>query len=155
MAPILCVPLIPLHPTPSPHPTLRQPLTRSALTQLRSEAKQMEVRIGIVNHTLVAHACARTLPARTNSELCKNPSSPRQPSTRTLTFAPTFLPAFTPTPTNIPAATPTPCSPAPPPHQVSKRMKSDLAKRAAASVPRNKHINNHDAYISDDDLADY
>ena len=93
MALSLCVPLTPLHPTPSPHPTLRQPLTRSALTQLRSEAKQMEVRIGIVNHTLVAHACARILPARTNSELCKNPSSPRQPSTRTLTFAPTFLPA--------------------------------------------------------------
>ena len=54
MALSLCVPLTPLHPTPSPHPTLRQPLTRSALTQLRSEAKQMEVRIGIVNHTLVA-----------------------------------------------------------------------------------------------------
>ena len=49
--------------------------------------------------------------------------------------------------------------PRPPPlprPQVSKRLKSDSAKRAAASVPKNKHINqNHDAYISDDDLADY
>ena len=81
--------LTPLHPTPGPHPRLRQTLTRSALTQLRSEAKQMEVRIGIVNHTLVV-----------------------------------------------------------------KRLKHDSATRAAASVPKNKHID-HNAYISDDDLEDY
>mgnify|MGYP006087564413 FL=1 len=42
------------------------------------------------------------------------------------------------------------------PNQVSKRLNSDSAKRAAASVPKNKkHMNQHDAYISDDELADY
>ena len=57
---------------------------KSALTQLRGEAKQMEIRIGIVNHTLVA-----------------------------------------------------------------KKLKSDSATRAEASVPKNKHIN-HETYMDDD-----
>jgi hypothetical protein len=38
---------------------------------------------------------------------------------------------------------------------VSKRLKSDRAKRAAASVPKNEHVRehtSHDAYISDDEL---
>ena len=73
----------------------------------------MEIRIGIVNHTLVAWT-------RKNPHL--TPHSPLA-STR---------------------------------DQVNKKLKSDSATRAEASVPKNKHINqNHDAYISDDDLADY
>ena len=64
--------LTPLHPTPGPHPRLRQTLTRSALTQLRSEAKQMEVRIGIVNHTLVAKKLKSDSATRAEASVPKN-----------------------------------------------------------------------------------
>ena len=89
-----------------------QPLTRSALTQLRIEAKQMEIRIGIVNHTLVAWT-------RKNPHL-----TPSSPLDSTL-------------------------------DQVTKKLKSDSATRAEASVPKNKHIKHEAAYMSDDDLTDY
>ena len=71
-----------LHPTPQPpcySSALSQTLTRSALTQLRSETKQTEIRIGIVNHTLVA--CMR------KNTLLPAPSR----STLALTFTPFFL----------------------------------------------------------------
>ena len=59
---------------------MSQTLTRSALTQLRSETKQTEIRIGIANHALVA--CMRK-----NTPLLLAPSR----STLALTFAPFFL----------------------------------------------------------------
>ena len=75
-------PISPISPLYLPYISLSY--ARSALTQLRGEAKQMEIRIGIVNHTLVA-----------------------------------------------------------------KKLKSDSATRAEASVPKNKHIN-HETYMDDD-----
>ena len=45
---------------------------KSALTQLRSEAKQMEIRIGIVNHTLVAKKLKSDSATRAEASIPKN-----------------------------------------------------------------------------------
>ena len=45
---------------------------KSALTQLRSEAKQMEIRIGIVNHTLVAKKLKSDSATRAEASVPKN-----------------------------------------------------------------------------------
>ena len=45
---------------------------KSALTQLRKEAKQMEIRIGVVNHTLVTKKLKSDVQTKAEAALPKN-----------------------------------------------------------------------------------
>ena len=134
----LNMPLTPLHPTPRsdiapnvPSPGRLSPSFAVKSSRWRSVSASSTIRWWA--------ACAR-IPSPTPTA---NPQFAR------------YFPSFSPFHSN-PYQHPRSHPHALLPNQVSKRLNSDSAKRAAASVPKNKkHMNQHDAYISDDELADY